>query len=149
MLAGSEVEAQRMVAEATAEAQQAIAEAGRIVDAAEQTRSEARTEAAARLKEIAALELRAAEAAEQLRQLAVEEASAARLQARQEIIGLLAAGREERRRAEPTTPRPRCADSTCTCADSPTGSGSAPTRPGCPDAGGSGCSPSGRPERSS
>ena len=66
VLAESEVEVQRMVAESTAEAQQAIAEAGRIVDAAEQTRSEARTEAAARLKEIAALELRAAEAAEQL-----------------------------------------------------------------------------------
>jgi hypothetical protein len=92
--------AQRTIAGATAEAEELVASAGRIVDDAELTRSEARLEAEARLAKIAALELRAAQAADQVRQNALEEAAAARLHARAEIAAMLATAREERRRAD-------------------------------------------------
>jgi hypothetical protein len=100
LLAESEAEARRMVADAMIATEQATVEAGQIVEAAEQTRSEARIETAARLAEIAALELRAAHEVERLRQLAVEDGVTAQRHARQEIVAMLAAGREERRRAD-------------------------------------------------
>jgi hypothetical protein len=99
-LAGAAAEAQRTIAEATAEAEELVAAAGRIVDDAELTRSEARIEVEARLAKIAVLELRAADAADQVRRQALEDVAAARLHARAEIAAMLVTAREERRRAD-------------------------------------------------
>ena len=99
-LAGAEEQAQRTIAEATAEAEELVAAAGRIVDDAERTRSEARTEVEARLEKVAVLELLAAEAADRVRQQALEDTAAARLHARGEIAAMLATARDERRRAD-------------------------------------------------
>jgi cell division septum initiation protein DivIVA len=93
-------EAERMLAEAAAQSERMVAEADRVVAEAEQTEREARAEADARLEKVRALERRASEEAEQMRQEAARDASAARLQARDEVIRMLASGREQRRRTE-------------------------------------------------
>ncbi|MGY1590814.1 hypothetical protein ACI79D_02440 [Geodermatophilus sp. SYSU D00708] len=100
LLADARAEADRIVAAATREAQARAAEADRIVAAAERTRSEAHSEAEARLEDARAVEQRALDRAERTRQRASDDAAAARLQARGEVVALLATGREERRRAD-------------------------------------------------
>jgi cell division septum initiation protein DivIVA len=100
VLADAAAEARLMVAEAATDAEEMIAEAGRIVDQAEQTGRDARAEAEARLEKVRAIEQRAAEDAGHIRRRAVEEALAARLQARHEVVQMLSTGREERRRAD-------------------------------------------------
>jgi hypothetical protein len=85
---------------AAAEVEAMTAEAGQIVDEAEQTGRNARAEAEGRLEGVRLLELRAAQHAGRLRQVALAEASAARLQARDEIVRMLSTARDERRRAD-------------------------------------------------
>ncbi len=99
-LADARAEAERMVTEATTEAGQVLAHADHMVDEAERALEAAHAEIAVRLAEISAAELRAAEAADLVRQLAVDDATAARLQARSEIVAMLGTAREERRRAD-------------------------------------------------
>jgi hypothetical protein len=96
----AEAKAKGILAETATVAGEMRAEAGRIVDAAEQTARDARAEAAVRLEGVREIERRAAEDAGRIRQRAVDEASAARLQARDEVVRLLSTGREERRRAD-------------------------------------------------
>jgi hypothetical protein len=96
----AETRAESLAAEAARRFEAKAAEAGRIVDRAEQALREARAEAAVRLEEVRAVERRAVEHAERLRQQAVAEADAARLRARDEIVRMLSTGREERRRAD-------------------------------------------------
>jgi cell division septum initiation protein DivIVA len=100
VIADAQAEAERIVNAAADEVEQMTAEAGRIVDAAEQTGRAARAEVEARLEEVRVIERRAAEHAVQLRRQALEEASAARLQARDEVVRMLSTGREQRRRAD-------------------------------------------------
>ena len=96
----AEAKAARMLAEASAEMAEMAAAAARIVDAAEQTRTEARAEAELRLAEVRVVEQRAAEHATQVGRRAVAEVAAARLQARDEIVTMLDAARDQRRRAD-------------------------------------------------
>lgn len=100
LVAGARTEAGRIVAEATARVQEMTAEARRIVADAERTGQDARAEAAARLAAVRQAEHDAAESAERLRVRALADAHAARLQARQEIVGMLSTSRDERRRAD-------------------------------------------------
>jgi cell division septum initiation protein DivIVA len=100
VLADASAKAGLMVAEAATDAEEMIAEAGRIVDQAEQTGRDARAEAEARLEQVRVTEQRAAEDAGHIRRRAVEEALAARLQARREIVQMLSTGRDKRRRAD-------------------------------------------------
>jgi cell division septum initiation protein DivIVA len=100
VLVDAEAEAERMVTVAATEVEAMTAAAGRIVDEAEQTGRNARAEAEARLEGVRLLELRAAEHGGRLRQVALAEASAARLQARDEIVRMLNTARDERRRAD-------------------------------------------------
>jgi len=111
MRAEAEAEARRLVATAATAAEEMTAAAARIVDDAEQQGREARAEAEARLAKVRTIEARATEHAGQIRQQAEAEAAAlrrqaldeisgARLQARAEIVAMLADGREERRRAD-------------------------------------------------
>jgi cell division septum initiation protein DivIVA len=100
VLVDAEAEAERMVTVAATEVEAMTAAAGRIVDQAEQTGRNARAEAEARLEGVRLLELRAAEHGGRLRQVALAEASAARLQARDEIVRMLNTARDERRRAD-------------------------------------------------
>jgi hypothetical protein len=99
-LADAAAEAERVVARAAADAAAMAAEAGRIVAEAEETHRRARADAAARLEEVRMVEQRAAEHAGRIRRQAVEDAAAARLQARDEIVRMLGTGREQRRRAD-------------------------------------------------
>jgi hypothetical protein len=100
VLADAEAEAGRLAAEAATVVERAAAEVAGVADEAERTRRAARAEAAARLEEARAAEQRAARDAATIRRQALEEAVAARLAAREEIVGMLARGREERRRAD-------------------------------------------------
>jgi cell division septum initiation protein DivIVA len=100
VLAVARAEADRLVVEATADAEARAAEAGRIVAEAEQTLRQAGAAAEARLAEARAIEQRATVHAGRIRQQALEQAAAARLQARDEIVRMLNTGREERRRAD-------------------------------------------------
>jgi cell division septum initiation protein DivIVA len=93
-------EAERVLTEASAEADRIATVAERLLDEAEQTSAEARTEAEARLAKVAALQRRAAEEAERMRQDAAAAATTTRLQARDDVLRMLAAAREERRRTE-------------------------------------------------
>ena len=99
-LADAEAEAERVAAAAALHMAEMTAEAGRIVDEAELVGSEARAEAEARLAKVRLIEQRAVEQAEQIRSQAVQDASAARLAARDEIVRMLGTGREQRRRAD-------------------------------------------------
>jgi hypothetical protein len=99
-LAEARAGAERMIADAAAEVEGMIIGAGRIVDAAEQTRRESRAEADGRLGQVREIERRALEEAGLVRRRAVAEASVARLQARDEAVRMLVTGREERRRAD-------------------------------------------------
>jgi hypothetical protein len=99
-LADARAAAERLMADAGTEAEELVAEAGRVVTEAERTRDAARAEAVARLDEVRAAEERAVAYAESVRQQAENEATATRLRARGEIVGMLATGREERRRAD-------------------------------------------------
>lgn len=100
VLAGAESEAGRLVADAATRVEAMISGAGRIVDDAEQASRRGRAEVQARLEEVRAIELRATEQAALVRQRTAEEAAAARLQVRDEVVGMLSAGRDERRRAD-------------------------------------------------
>lgn len=100
LLADAEAEAHRTVAEAALEAEALAAEAARLVDEAHRAGHEARTEAAARLEKVRLIEQRAAEDADRLLRQAADAVRAARLQARDEIVGMLSTAREERRRAD-------------------------------------------------
>jgi hypothetical protein len=96
----AETRAQGLAAEAARRFEEKAAEAGRIVDRAEETLREARAEAALRLEDVRAVEQRAVVDADRLRQRALAEAAAARREARDEIVRMLSTGREERRRAD-------------------------------------------------
>jgi hypothetical protein len=96
----AETRARGLAAEAARRFAEKAAEAGRIVDRAEETLREARAEVALRLEAVRAAEQRAVEAADRLRQQALVEAAAARREARDEIVRMLSTGREERRRAD-------------------------------------------------
>jgi hypothetical protein len=100
MLADTEAEAERALAEAAVEVAERLAEAGRIVDDAELTRREARTEADARLTKVALIEQRTAEQADAVRRAATADAAASLLQARDEVVRLLTTGRDQRQRAD-------------------------------------------------
>ncbi|MGY1679269.1 hypothetical protein [Geodermatophilus sp. SYSU D01176] len=100
VLADARAEAERVVAAAVAAAGQMRAEAARLVERGRQTDTAARADAEARLEELRATERRAVQHAERIRQVARDEASAARLQAQGEVVGMLVTAREERRRAD-------------------------------------------------
>jgi hypothetical protein len=99
-LADAEAAAQRVLSETAVEVQARTAQAGRILDEAERSGIEARAEAEARLANVRQMEQVAVEQADLIRQQAVEHASAARLQARDDVLRMLSTGREERRRAD-------------------------------------------------
>lgn len=96
----AEAKAERLLAEAAAETAEMAASAAQIVAAAEQLRAGVQTEAEVRLAEVRAAEQRAAEDAAQVRRRAVEDAAAARLQTRHEIVAMLSTAREQRLRAD-------------------------------------------------
>jgi cell division septum initiation protein DivIVA len=100
VVADAQAEAARMLAEARGRSDELVAEAGRLVVEAELTGQQARVEAEARLEKVRAIELRAAEQLGQLRQQALDEAAAARLHARHDVVSMFEAAREERRRAD-------------------------------------------------
>jgi cell division septum initiation protein DivIVA len=100
LLAEADAEAQRMVAEATTEIEQVVARADHLVDQAERALEAARAEVEVRLEQVRVTELRAAEDADVIRQIALDEATSARLAARDEIVRMLDTAREERRRAD-------------------------------------------------
>ena len=100
LLAAAEAEAGRTVLAAATRADALEDRARRAVAEAEQVLTDAGAEAAARLETVRVTEQRAAEQAAQVRREAVADASAALLRARHEVVALLAAGREERRRAD-------------------------------------------------
>jgi hypothetical protein len=100
ILADAEAEAQRVALETAVEVEAMTAQAGRILEEAERSGSEVRAEADARLEKVQRLEQLAVERAEQIRRQAVEDASAAQLQARNDVVRMLSTGREERRRAD-------------------------------------------------
>jgi hypothetical protein len=99
-LADAEAEAGRLVAEAATEVENATARARDVVARAEQTGLEIRAEAEARLAAAMVVEQRAAEHADRVHRQAEEVAAAARLQARDEIVRMLHAAREQRRRTD-------------------------------------------------
>jgi cell division septum initiation protein DivIVA len=99
-IAYAEAKAAGLVAQAARAAEEMAATARRLVDAAEQTRADARTEAEARLAEALAVEERAAANAQHVHQQAAEQAAAAQRQARDEIARMFSTGRDERRRAD-------------------------------------------------
>jgi hypothetical protein len=99
-LAVARAEAQRMLGEAATQAAEVTAEAARALDEARRASAETHAAAELRLEEARAIERRAVEQADGIRQRAVAEAAEARLQARGEIVHMLTAGREERRRAD-------------------------------------------------
>jgi cell division septum initiation protein DivIVA len=99
-IAYAEAKATGLVAQAARAAEEMAATARRLVDAAEQTRADARTEAEARLAEALAVEERAAANAQHVHQQAAEQAAAAQRQARDEIARMFSTGRDERRRAD-------------------------------------------------
>ena len=99
-LAEARAEAGRIVTEAGSAAEQVRAHAEHLVDEAERALEAAHAEIAVRLAEVAAAEVRAAEDAALLLQRAADDAEAARLQARGELVSMLATAREERRRAD-------------------------------------------------
>ena len=96
----AEARARALMARAARDAEETAATARRLVDDAERLRTEARTEAEARLAGARAVEQQAAANARLVHEQAVEQASAARLQARDEIARMLSTGRDERRRAD-------------------------------------------------
>ena len=99
-LADAEAAARRLVTEAVTRLEKATAEARRIIDLAEENGREIRAAAEARLERARAVEQRAAEDADHIRRQAAEAGSAARLQARDEIVRMLATAREQRRRSD-------------------------------------------------
>jgi cell division septum initiation protein DivIVA len=99
-IAYAEAKATGLVARAAGAAEEMAATARRLVDAAEQTRADARTEAEARLAEALAVEQRADANARHVHQQAAEQAAAAQRQARDEIARMFSTGRDERRRAD-------------------------------------------------
>ena len=99
-LADAEAEAGRLVAEGAVRLENATARARRIIEHAEQTGREIRAEAEARLEQARAVEQRAAEHADHIHRQAAEAGSAARLQARDEIVRMLGTAREQRRRSD-------------------------------------------------
>lgn len=96
----ADAKAERMLAEAAAGAAEMAAAAARIVDAAERTRMEAAADAEVRLAAVRLVEQRAADHAAQVGRRAVAEAAAGRLRARDEIVAMLNAARDQRRRAD-------------------------------------------------
>jgi hypothetical protein len=92
--------AERTLAVATTEADAVLERARQTLTAAEETDVRARAEAERRLAGAAAVEQRAAEDADRLRAQAATEKADALLQARHEVVTLLGAGRDERRRAD-------------------------------------------------
>ncbi|TKJ31406.1 hypothetical protein A6V29_18430 [Blastococcus sp. CCUG 61487] len=107
MTAQAVAQAELTTAAAASEAAGLLAEARRFVAEAEVTRARAATDAEAVRAELRALESRAVEAAERLRQQAADEVAAARLQVREEIVGMLATARAERQRADADAARDR------------------------------------------
>jgi hypothetical protein len=99
-LADAEVEAERLVAAAAARVEEMTVQAARIVDEAEQACRSIHADAEARLEAARLVGQRAGERAEQIHRQAADEAAAARLVARTEILAMLDAGRAERRRAD-------------------------------------------------
>jgi colicin import membrane protein len=100
LLAGAGAEAARLVAEAAGEALATTTRAGSVLEDAERIRDAARADAEARLADARGVELRAAEHAERIRRQAADDVAAARACGRAEVVGMLAVGREERRRAD-------------------------------------------------
>jgi colicin import membrane protein len=98
--AESATAAHRTLAVARTEADALHEQARKHLTAAEETDARARAEAEQRLADVAALEQRAAEAADDLRAQAAADAADVLLQTRQEVVALLTAGREQRRRAD-------------------------------------------------
>jgi hypothetical protein len=104
LLADATAEAARMAAEAAGDAARTLAEA-RATEAAADLEAErmlrtARAEADSRLQSVLILEIRAAEQTEQVRRQAADDAAAALLHARDEVVRMLATGREQRLRAD-------------------------------------------------
>lgn len=92
--------ADRSLEAARAEADGMLERARAAVATAEEVAARLGAEAEERLAGVQALERRAAEDAVRIREQAAEEAAATRSQARGEVLRMLAAGREERRRAD-------------------------------------------------
>jgi hypothetical protein len=99
-LADAEAEAGRLVAEGAGHLENATAQACRIIEQAEQTGREIRAEAEARLETARAVERRATEHADRVHRQVAEAVTAARLQARDEIVRMLGTAREQRGRAD-------------------------------------------------
>jgi hypothetical protein len=99
-IAYAETKAARVLADAAARMTEAAAAARRLVAAAEQTRAEAQTAAEERLAEVRLVEQRAVEDAALVRRRAADDVAAARVQARGEIVTMLDAARDQRRRAD-------------------------------------------------
>jgi cell division septum initiation protein DivIVA len=100
VLDDAEAEAEQMVARAATEIEAMTAEGGRMLAEAQAAGRKARAQAEARLDKVQVIEQRATEHAGQIRQQAQEEAAAIRLRARDEAIRLLSTAREQRRRAD-------------------------------------------------
>lgn len=100
VLADAEAEAGRLVAEGADHLEDATERARRTVEEAEQTGREIRAEAGARLETARAVERRAAEHADRVHRQVAEAVTAARLQARDEIVRMLGTAREQRSRAD-------------------------------------------------
>jgi hypothetical protein len=100
VVADAEARAEHLLLETAAEVEARTAEADRILADAGRTRSVAEAEAQARLEQVRQMEQLAVEQAEQIRQQANEDASAALLATRAEVVRMLSTGREERRRAD-------------------------------------------------
>jgi cell division septum initiation protein DivIVA len=96
----AEAKAEGILAETAAEATAMTAAAARVAAAAEQLRVEAQTEVEMRRAEARAVGHRAEEAAAQVLRRAAEDAAAARLQTRGEVVAMLGAAREQRLRAD-------------------------------------------------
>ncbi|RBY97607.1 hypothetical protein DQ237_01335 [Blastococcus sp. TF02-8] len=99
-LAAADDEAARRLALAAEQAAGLLADARATVEDAERTGAELRAEAERYLAEARLTGRLAEEDADRLRQRAAEHALASHEQARQEIVRMLAVGREERRRAD-------------------------------------------------
>ncbi len=96
----TETVADRSLAAARAEAAGMIERARSTVAAAERDAERLRAEAARHLESAREAEQRAADDVDRIREQAAEEAAVARLQARDEVLRMLATGRETRRRAD-------------------------------------------------
>jgi hypothetical protein len=92
--------ARAAAAATTEDAVRALADARAAADALVEQARRTDAEAYEHLANARTVEQRAAAEADRLREAAAEEATAARLQARDQIVGMLAVGREERRRAD-------------------------------------------------